>query len=290
MNSKSNIVYLDGEFIKRQDAKISVDDRGYLFSDGIYDVVLILNNKIIDFDYHAKRIQDYLDGIKINYKVDPIELKSIINELIERNSFVNASIYLQITRGAAPRVHHFPNPEPSPSIYINISEFDPNAFDEKKENGVKAITLEDKRWKNRNYKTLSLLANVLARQEAVAGGAEEAILCESDNIITECTSANLFIIDKFDNLRTHPADNKILNGVTRIGVILVAKERGINVVEEPFTVDDLFNAKEIFLTSTTKHIMPIVKVDDKIISDGKVGTTCKQLMTDYKLYIKAQYE
>lgn len=290
MNSKSNIVYLDGEFIKRQDAKISVDDRGYLFSDGIYDVVLILNNKIIDFDYHAKRIQDYLDGIKINYKVDPIELKSIINELIERNSFVNASIYLQITRGAAPRVHHFPNPEPSPSIYINISEFDPNAFDEKKENGVKAITLEDKRWKNRNYKTLSLLANVLARQEAVAGGAEEAILCESDNIITECTSANLFIIDKFDNLRTHPADNKILNGVTRIGVILVAKERGINVVEEPFTVDDLFNAKEIFLTSTTKHIMPIVKVDDKIISDGKVGATCKQLMTDYKLYIKAQYE
>lgn len=285
-----NIVYLNGEYIKRQDAKVSVDDRGYLFSDGIYDVMLILNKTIIDFDLHLQRIKSSLEGMKINYRVDSKEIESIINELIQRNYLTNASIYLQITRGAAPRIHQFPTPEPKPSIYINISEYDPNAFNDKKATGVKAITFEDRRWKNRNYKTISLLANILARQEAVSVGAEEAILVETDNIITECTSANLFIIDKLGNLRTHPADNKILNGVTRIGVILVVKDQGLNIIEEPFTLENLLDANEIFLSSTTKHIMPIVQVDDKLIGDGKVGAITKRLMQSYETFISDQYE
>ena len=279
--------YVNGQYVKQEDASINIDDRGYVFSDGVYEVMLVINNKFIDWQEHCERLQYSLDGLKIKYEVSSQELKKIANQLLQRNNLDNAIIYLQITRGEAKRDHKFPSPTTKPSIIMTAS---PSKLPSKEnyDNGVSIITTADLRWKRRDLKTISLLANILAKQEAVEKDATETILVEEDGFVTEGSSTNFFIVDSEGYLRTHPKNNRILGGITRQGVLKVANQNNLKIKEEAFKIDDIFNAKEAFITSTTKHILPVTTCDNKKIADGKVGKITKELMQKYKEYIEAQ--
>lgn len=281
------ISYVNGEYVEHNNALVHIEDRGYVFSDGVYEVALIKNAVIIDWDEHCQRLQNSLDGLKINFKVSPKELEIIIRELLSCNSMNMGVLYLQITRGIAPRLHQFPPASVKPFVTMTLSDFKP-LTQALLETGAKAITAPDLRWKLRNLKTISLLPNILAKQEAVNAGAEEAILFEENGKVTEGSSTNVFMVDEEGYIFTHPANENILNGITRMGVIKAAKENKINVLEQSFTTDILKNASEVFITSTTKHILPITNIDGKNVADGKVGETTTKLMKLYSEYINKQ--
>jgi D-alanine transaminase len=281
------ISYVNGEYVEHNNALVHIEDRGYVFSDGVYEVALIKNAVIIDWEEHCQRLQKSLDGLKINFKVSKKELEIIIRELLSCNSMNTAVLYLQITRGIAPRLHQFPPASVKPFVTMTLSYFKPLS-QTLLETGAKAIMLPDLRWKLRNLKTISLLPNILAKQEAVNAGAEEAILFEEDGKVTEGNSTNVFMVDEKGCLLTHPANENILGGITRMGVINVAQSNSINVLEQAFNTDSLKNASEVFITSTTKHILPITNIDGKNVADGKVGETTKKLMKFYSDYINKQ--
>jgi len=282
----SRISYVDGKYVEHENAYVHVEDRGYVFADGVYEVALVINDVLIDWKEHCERLQNSLDGLKIDYQVSMFELESIVKELASRNNLNDAMIYLQITRGVAPRLHQFPKSDVKPVLSMTVSPF--KLPSNESSNGVKAITLPDLRWKLRHYKTISLLPNTMAKQEAVEAGAEEAILYEEDGTVTEGSSTNVFIVDKEGCLFTHPANKSILGGITRMGVVNVAREDGINVKEEPFSLGILKEAKEVFITSTTKHVLPITNIDGKKVADGEVGQVTKKIIELYSKYINKQ--
>jgi D-alanine transaminase len=283
----TRISYINGEFLPHEKATIHIEDRGYVFSDGVYEVALIKNSVFIDWKEHCERLQYSLDGLRIGYKVSAADLEKLVRQLLEKNNLSDAVLYLQITRGVAKRDHQFPNPLPKPALVMMVSPA--KALPEEQyANGIKAITLPDERWKRRDFKTISLLPNTLAKQQAVEAGVGEAILVEDDGFITEGSATNFFIIDKSGSLRTHPLNQRILGGITRIGVLKVAREAGIKILETAFTKEELLSAKEAFITSTTKHILPVTNIDGKNIGDGKVGEVSKELMRVYKIYIDNQ--
>ncbi|PIR39264.1 MAG: D-amino acid aminotransferase [Alphaproteobacteria bacterium CG11_big_fil_rev_8_21_14_0_20_39_49] len=283
----SKISYVNGQYLDHDIAKVHIEDRGYVFSDGVYEVALVKKGVIIDWEQHCIRLQKSLQGLRIDFAVNKDELEAIVMQLLERNAMVDAVLYLQITRGVAPRLHQFPQPAVKPSITMTLSPYKPLAK-EVIANGAKAITLPDLRWKLRNLKTISLLPNILAKQEALEHGAEEAILFEKDGKVTEGSSTNVFIIDSLGCLFTHPANENILGGITRKGVLTVAGNDGIIFVEESFNVQTLKEASEVFITSTTKHILPITEIDGEKVGDGTVGKTTQRLIELYSEYINKQ--
>lgn len=281
------ISYINGKFVDHKDTSVSIEDRGYQFSDGVYEVVYVRDSALIDWQAHCDRLKNSLDGLKIDYQVSPDALRDIIRELLKRNELTNAALYLQITRGVAKRDHQFPTDAVSPSVIMTVGEA---KFPSKAqyETGVKTITCPDQRWKRRDLKTISLLPNTLAKQAAVEQGAAEAILVEDDGYITEGSSTNFFIVDKEGVLRTHPTTQRILGGITRMGVLKVARNNGIAVKEEAFTPEEALNAKEAFITSTTKHILPVVELDGNVIGSGKPGAITKRLMSLYEEFVAKQ--
>lgn len=279
-----NICYVNGEFLPKDLAKINVEDRGYQFADGVYEVILAQNSKLVDFVPHMERLQYSLDGIRIKYAVRSDNIKNIINELLDLNKLKNAIVYLQITRGVASRNHQFPDIKIEPSFVItvtNLPEFPQSIYID----GVKTIMLPDIRWKRRDFKTIGLLANVLAKQEALEKGFDDAILVEDNKFITETSSANFFIIDKDGNIVTHPANNFILNGITRRTVIKIAQELGYNIIERAISLDEIRGIKEAFITSTIKKIVPVTQIDDFVIG-GKSGAVTNELIKSYNDYLE----
>lgn len=283
----TRISYVNGEFVEHQKARVQIEDRGYQFSDGVYEVIYIKQGVAIDWDLHVERLKYSLNGLKISYHVDDNELYKLIEDLLAKNKLSDAALYLQITRGVANRDHAFPKVNVEPSLVMTISPF--SSVDEAVyQQGASVITCRDLRWKRRDYKTISLLPNVLAKESAIESGAVEAILVEDDGFVTEGSATNIFIVDNNGVLVTHPPTERILGGITRLGVLKVAKDNSFKTIEEPFTLQDLSNAKEVFITSTTKHILPIVKVDGNVVADGKVGDLTKSLIELYKNYIDSQ--
>lgn len=280
------ISYVNGEFLPHENATVHIEDRGNVFSDGVYEVALIKNGRLIDWPEHCTRLRYSLDGLKIGYELSEEKLQQIVLDLLKRNQLDHASVYIQITRGVAKRDHQFPE-NATPSLLMMVSPFKPPS-DAQYANGEKAITVPDMRWKRRDFKTISLLPNTLAKQQAVEAGAVEAILVEDDDIITEGSATNFFIVTQDGTLQTHPATHRILGGITRLGVLKVARENNIPVKEEAFTQTQMMQAAESFITSTTKHILPIVEIDGQKLGNGSVGPVTKKLMALYKDYIKEQ--
>ena len=273
----SKIAYLNSKYINFNEAKIHIEDRGLQFSDSVYEVVPFYNKKLIDFSFHAKRLKYSLKELQIKYIVNEDKLKKIFNKIISLNKIRNGIVYLQITRGVQSRDHDYRNNLiPNLIIYtINRKLNLPNSNFK----GVKAITYKDLRWKRRDIKTVSLLANVLAKKEAVRKKAYEAILIDNGKI-TEATASNVWIV-KNNKLITHPSNTDILKGITRETVKKLIKKNKLNLKETSFTKKELYNADEVFITSASSFVTPIIKVDSKLVNKGKIGRITLQLATLY---------
>lgn len=274
-------VYLNGEFLEQKKAAISVADRGFVFGDGVYEVTRIINGKFFQEEEHLIRLDEGLKGLKINLNENiRNSIPEISRDLIKRNGHTEgeSTVYLQITRGAAfPRTHTFPDPEVPASIYLSSGSFAPHK--KLHESGVEVITVPDVRWTRCNLKTINLLPNTLAKQQAKEAGVNSAVMIR-DGVVTESPNANIFGV-KDGELHTFPASNYILNGITRRVVIDIANSLNIPIVTEPVRQDDLYDMDELFFTGTTTDIQPIIKVDGRKIGSGKPGEIVRSVQKEY---------
>lgn len=261
------IAYLNSNFVDFKNAKIHVEDRGLQFADSIYEVVPILNKKLIDLKLHFDRLKFSLNQLDLNFNLSNKKLINIFEKLIYRNSIKNGIIYLQITRGVQSREHTYKkNLKPTIIIYTQHKKFNlPN----KNFKGVNVITFEDLRWSRRDIKTTNLLPNIMAENEAFKKNAYTAILIK-DKKITEGSHSNIWII-KNKKFFTHPSNNDILKGVTRTTLKSIINQFGFKLSENSFTIKALYEADEVFLTSSGSFVTPILKVDSKLINNGKIG-------------------
>ena len=275
------ITYVNNNYIDHNKAVISVEDRGLLFSDSIYELISVFNSKIIDFDLHIKRLFISLKKIRIKPNFSKKKIENIINKLMNQNSLKNGYIYIQVTRGTAERKHEFPiNYKPTLIIFTKNLNINKKIY----EKGVKVITMPDIRWMRRDIKSTSLLPNILSKQNAIEKGAYEALLIDNGHI-TEGSASNIWIIKDSNKIVTHPVNNKILNGITRQTLIKILKKNNFIVLEKTFNLIQAKNSKEAFLTSSTMSVLPIIKIDNFNISNGKPGKTTQKIMSLYNYYI-----
>ena len=273
-----NITYIDGKYLNYEDSKIHINDRGYHFGDAIYEVIVFNKNIFYDFDAHIQRLFKSLKSLEIKFSLSSSSLKIIINNLIRLNKANIGSVYIQVSRGVAERNHSFHGLNIKPILTIIVSK---KSNIENNLNGVKAITLNDNRWSRPDIKTTQLLPNVLAKTLANKNNAYESIFIDDEGFVTEGSSSNIWVLNKENQLITRNLDGKILSGITRNSISLFAKKNNITVVEKKFTQIELYNAKEVFLTSASSFIMPIVQIDDQNINQGLVGNVSLELR---KLY------
>lgn len=265
------ILYQD-RIVSPEEVSIHFEDRGYQFGDGVYEVFRVYGGRIFEKQAHLERLKRSAQEIRMELPVELGRMEQLLEELLERENVREGTIYLQVTRGASPRSHPIPK-ETQPVLTAYAKSVPrPTAATEK---GVKAITTPDIRWLRCDIKSLNLLGSVLCKQEAVDRGVFEAIL-HRDGIVTEGSSTNVMMIEK-GVLVTHPANNLILNGVTRLVVLDLARELGIPIKEETFTLERLFAADEVFFTGTTTEIAPVLQVDDQTVSAGTPGPLTRKL-------------
>jgi D-alanine transaminase len=268
-------VYLNGEFLPKEEARISVDDRGFLLSDGIYEVSAAYRGRFFRMDRHLDRMRFGLRELRIAY--DPGDLPEVHERLLDENGLGNvevSTVYVQVTRGVAPRTHHFPPGPVAPSVYAFASEFI-RPSREAWERGYRSITVPDRRWSRVDIKSIALLPNVLAQQAAVDAGARDAILVK-DGIAVEGSHNNLFAVFG-ETVVTHPASNLILHGITREYVLELAMGLGYPVEERALQVEEIYSAEELFFTGTTTEVRPTVSVDGRAIGSGGVGPVTRAL-------------
>jgi len=266
----SRIAYVSGRYVRHRAAFVHIEDRGYQFADGVYEVVAIHNGRIVDEALHLNRLARSLGELKIAAPVSERVLKLILRRVVELNRLRDGSLYLQITRGVAPREHAFPLTA-QPQLVITAKHAKPVDPDHETE-GVKAITIPDIRWDRRDIKSVSLLPNILGKQQAKEQGAYEAWQVDEEGNVTEGTSSNAWIVTMDGEIVTRPASTSILNGITRIVAIKAAREAGMKLVERCFSVAEAKAAKEAFITGTTSLVIPVTQVDDQVIGNGKPGS------------------
>jgi|SRR5690625_324526 len=272
-------VLINKDIIDREDTSVDIEDRGYQFGDGVYEVVRIYEGEAYELDRHVERLFRSAKEIDVilEYTID--ELKNAIKNLIDENNVLDGGVYFQVTRGVAPRSHSYDRSVKSHLVGYPLYFTRP---EEKQKQGVTAITVEDLRWLRCDIKSLNLLYNVMMKQKANDNEAFEGIFIR-DGVVTEGTSTNVFIV-KDGIYKTHPVNNMILNGITRQRILELFEENNLAVEETEFTKADLFEADEVFITSTTSEVMPICEIDDQKIGDGQVGAKTKEiydLLIDY---------
>ncbi|MHB7919624.1 D-amino-acid transaminase [Staphylococcus hominis] len=277
-------VFINGEFLNQEDAKVSYEDRGYVFGDGIYEYIRAYNGKLFTVTEHFERFLRSASEIQIDLGYTVEELTDIVRQLLKINDIQNGGIYIQATRGVASRNHSFPTPEVKPVIMAFAKSYD-RPYDDF-ENGINTVTVEDIRWLRCDIKSLNLLGNVLAKEYAVKYNATEAIQ-HREETVTEGASSNVYAI-KDGEIYTHPVNNYILNGITRKVIKWVAEDYNIPFNEETFTVDFLKNADEVIVSSTSAEVTPVVKIDGEIVNDGKVGPITKKLQEGFEKYIESK--
>jgi len=273
----SGTVFLDGEYLPRERAVVPVDDRGFVFGDGVYEVFRACDGLFFEAAAHLDRLRDGLRDIRIEGgdRTAPEALLEVASRLLAENGLRegHATAYVQVTRGAAPRTHYFPPPGTPPTVYVSVARFTPGV--EACVRGAEAITHPDLRWARCDLKTTNLLPNVLAKQAAVSAGAAEAILLR-EGVVTEGSHTTVFaVLDGV--LRTHPSGPYILPGVTRALLLRIAAERGIPVHEIPVPADELERVEELFVCGTTMDVLPIVRLDGRPVADGRPGPVTRAL-------------
>jgi D-alanine transaminase len=270
-------VYLNGAFLPRAEARVSVDDRGFLFGDGIYEVTRAREGRLFEGGRHLGRLARGLHGLAIAWPagLDGSHIQAISERLLRDNDLESgdATVYLQITRGAAERRHQFPSPDTPPTVFIAATRL--VAPDDLRVRGASVITAPDLRWGRCDLKTINLLPNVLAKQQAASAGAFETILIR-DGIVTEGASSNVFaVVD--GTLRTHPATERILPGITREVVLELARDIGVRSEDQAVPLAELRRASEVMVTATTADVMPVVQIDKRPVGDGAPGPVARAL-------------
>jgi len=275
------IAYVNGRFVPHADASVNIEDRGYQFADGVYEVYPVRASRLLDEDAHWQRLERSLRELSIANPVRPASIKAISGELLRRNRVVDGLIYLQITRGVAPRDHAFPS-HAKPSIVMTAKTIDYEKMDARAAKGVAVRTMPDLRWKRPDIKSISLLPNVLAKQAARAAGAYEAWLIDDAGFVTEGASSNAWIVDSGGRLITRGLGAEILSGTIRGVVLSLASELQLQVQERPFTLREAKDAAEAFLTAATNFVMPVVEIDGIMIGKGLPGPIALQMRRAYK--------
>lgn len=271
-------VYVNGDYVPVEEAKISIFDRAFLFGDGVYEVTAVLDGKLVDFGPHLERLHRSLKELDMAQPLSDEELRRMHEELRNRNALTEGVIYMQITRGAAER--DFAYPENAPQTVIGFTQEKALADPPQAEQGVAVITIPDIRWRRRDIKSTAMLAQAMGKEAAKRAGAYEAWMVE-DGHITEGTSCSAFIVKDGNVLVTRPLSNAILPGVTRRAILKLAAGGDITVEERLFTVEEAKTAQEAFLTSASSFVLPVVEIDDVTIGDGKPGPVTAKLRRLY---------
>lgn len=277
------IAYVNGRFIRKSEAAVHIEDRGYQFADAVYEVWALFDGKLADPVGHFARLERSLGELKIAMPMSIAALTLVLKETVRRNHIRDGMVYLQISRGVAERNHAFPNPGVAPAIVITASRVDRRAAEARAAVGGAVITVPENRWGRCDIKTVGLLPNALAKQSAREAGAVEALFVDELGLITEGASSNAWIVDKDGALRTRDTQANILRGVTRTSLMEVARKAGMSVEERPFTRQEALEAREVFITGAGTLVLPIVKIDDQTVGGGVPGPVATSLR---RLYIE----
>jgi D-alanine transaminase len=274
----SRIVYINGDFVAEEDARVSVFDRGFLFADGVYEVTSVLDGKLLDYAGHEARLARSLDELGMRHPVRPEELLQIHRELVARNGLEEGMIYLQVTRGAEDRDFAWSEAlEPTLVLFTQTKSITKSPLAER---GAKVIAMDDLRWKRRDIKTVQLLYPSMAKMEAKKRGKDDAWLIE-DGLVTEGSSNNVWIVTPEGTLVTRHLSSDILHGITRASVMRYAQEAQMKVEERPFTLEEAQGAAEAFFTSASSFVTPVVEIEDRPVGQGTPGPVARRLRDIY---------
>ncbi len=273
----SRIAYVNGRYLPHGRASVHIEDRGYQFADGVYEVCEVRGGKLVDERRHLERLERSLAEIRIGLPMHLSALRVVMREVIQQNLVNDGLVYLQVSRGVARRDHAFPATPVKPSIVITAKNISRGKSEIQAEAGIAVITVPDNRWERVDIKTIGLLPNVLARQAARDQGAKEAWFVDREGFVTEGASSNAWIVTADNKIITRPASAGILRGITRTVTLEVAGGQKLKIEERAFTVAEAFAAKEAFLTAATQIVMPVVEIDGKKIGDGRPGPVARAL-------------
>ena len=283
----SRIAYVNGRYLPWRAAGVNVEDRGYQFADGVYEVCEVRGGRVIDARRHLARLRRSLDELRIDMPMSEAALTIVMRECIRRNRVDNGIVYLQITRGVARRDHAFPPPNTRPSVVVTARNLDAAGNERTAGDGVAVITVPENRWERVDIKSISLLPNVLAKQAARERGAKEAWFVDRHGHVTEGSSSNAWIVTKAGKVVTRPADNGILRGITRSVLLEVIKAQGLELEERSFAVEEAYDAREAFLTSASQIVMPVTRIDDRPIGNGAPGSVATALRAEFHRHAEA---
>jgi D-alanine transaminase len=281
-----HIAYVNGRYLPHGRAVVHVEDRGYQFADGVYEVIHVHRGKLIDADPHFDRFERSLGELRIAPPMSRAALKLVLGELLRRNGVENGILYFQATRGVAPRDHKFPARSQT-SLVATAKHLKPVPR-EHLEKGVAVVTIPDIRWRRSDIKSVALLANILGKQRAVDQGAFEAWQVDAQGFVTEGTSTNAWIVTAVGELVTRPLGNEILAGIVRGSLLGLIEGLSARMVQRPFTVAEAHAAKEAFITSSSSFLLPVTRIDGEAVGEGRVGPVASELRRRIMAYVEAQ--
>ena len=280
----SRIAYVNGRYLPMRDAAVNIEDRGYQFGDGVYEVCEVREGRLVDVRRHLMRLKRSLEALHIRAPMSSNALGVVLRETVVRNRVGYGIVYFQVTRGVARRDHAFPAPEVPPSLVVTARALNRTRNEALAAKGIAVISVPDNRWGRVDIKTIGLLPNVLARQGAIERGARDAWFVDGDRAVTEAASANAWIVTYAGTLVTRQADHAILRGITRTVLFDVIQAEGLRIDERCFTLDEAYVAREAFVTSASQIVLPVVQIDGRAIGDGKPGPVALALRREFHRY------
>jgi D-alanine transaminase len=277
----ARVAYVNGRYRPHREAMVHVEDRGYQFADGVYEVCEVRGGRLVDERRHLARLNRSLDELRIDLPMSPAALGIVLRETVRRNRVRDGLVYLQVTRGVARRDHAFPPAGTAPAMVVTARSLDPARGERTAAEGIAVITVPDTRWARVDIKSVSLLPNVLAKQAAREMGAREAWFVDAEGFVTEGSSSNAWIVTAGGEVVTRPADHSILNGISRAVVRDAVAAQGLTLVERAFTTTEAWAAREAFVTAASQIVQPVVRIDGKPVGDGRPGPVATGLRREF---------